>query len=318
MKIKKTSFNFNRLISIILTAVTILTMQGLVVGAADIANGLKNESNSEFNGFEDNFVVDEYAYNQTDVETPVNPALRIMAEIQEQIKNGTLSPLTDETKIAEIERLVGRTPNNRNLTIQDFNVGEYVKDYTNRYLVGKGDESVELCDLSLHREYNVGSIIGRNGIGTEVKLMYDLDESTNFAPHFVKTNDVIYYVSRESILIDLTHNITTYGSIQTETYSSFNAAYYDSCQQNLGEFEYVEDGVSYYYIELQFIDMGEYYEYEFIGEEKDIHSTNAMLTDGWRFNIPYFEEQIEDGENMSTLQVLHLDNGMSINMKDYV
>ena len=234
-------------------------MQGLVVGAADIANGLKNESNSEFNGFEDNSAFDEYECNQTDVETPVNPAARIMAEIQKQIENGTLSPLTDETKIAEIERLVGRTPNNRNLTIQEFNVGEYVKDYTNRYLVGKGDESVELSDLSLHKEYNVGSIIGRNGIGTEVKLMYNLDERTNFAPRFVKTNDVIYYVSRESILIDLTHNITTYGSIQTETYSSFNAAYYDSCQQNLGEFEYVEDGVSYYYIELQFIDMGEYY-----------------------------------------------------------
>ena len=207
---------------------TILTMQGLVVGAADIANGLRDESGNEDFVFEDNSSAYEYTNVQTDIETPVNPALRLFAEIQKQIKNGTLSPITDETKIEEIERITGREPNNRDLTIQNFNVGEYVKDYTNRYLVGRGEESVDLSSLSLHREYSVGTIIGRNGIGAEIKLVYDLDESTNFAPRFVKTNDVVYYVARASLLIDVTNNVQTWGSVQTETYSTFNAAYYDS------------------------------------------------------------------------------------------
>ena len=306
------------LISIILVMATILTMQGLVVGAADIANGLRDESGNEDFVFEDNSSAYEYTNEQTDIETPVNPALRLFSEIQKQIKNGTLSPITDETRIEEIEGIIGREQNNRDLTIQNFNVGEYVKDYTNRYLVGRGEESVDLSNLSLHREYSVGTIIGRNGIGTEIKLVYDLDESTNFAPRFVKTNDVVYYVARASLLIDVTNNVQTWGPVQTETYSTFNAAYYDSCHQNLGEYEYVENGVSYYYIELQFIDMGEYYLYDYLGEGKDLHSTNSQLSDGWRFNIPYIEVQTENGDNMSILQVLHLDNGMSINMKDYV
>ena len=113
MKSEKTVVKAKRLISIILVAATILTMQGLVVGAADIANGLRDESGNEDFVFEDNSSAYEYTNVQTDIETPVNPALRLFAEIQKQIKNGTLSPLTDETKIEEIERMIGREPNNR-------------------------------------------------------------------------------------------------------------------------------------------------------------------------------------------------------------
>ncbi len=307
-----------RVLSISIVIATFLTMQGIVILAADIKNDIIGNEYSSYNGIDENVVEYNYEEDEIDLSTPLNPFIEIYEKIIEEIRSGRLAPVTNETRLSELENRAEREIRTRDLTVQDLNYNEYVRDYTNKYVIEKGSETIDLSTLSVGREFSVGKIVGRNGIGTELLIRYDLDESSSFAPHFIKSENVKYSVKRTSILIDLTNETVCYLETEINTYSTYNAAYNDASHQNSGVYEYSENGIDYCFIQGQLMSFDSYYEYELYYDQKDIHLTNMQLSDGWRFNIPYIEIQVCGGNNLSYYQVLHLDNGMSVNMQDYI
>ena len=72
-----------KIISIAIVIATFLTMQGIVILAADIKNDIIGNAYFSENGIDENAIEDSYEEDEADLSTPLNPFFEIYEKIIE-------------------------------------------------------------------------------------------------------------------------------------------------------------------------------------------------------------------------------------------